>query len=295
MPPKTQSFPFEGFDPALMDLPILRTFPQLSDEQLKAATEAGERQGRLTAAPYVGQFDAEAMARKFEEESRQKEQTEQEEKKRKRFSMLVDYFRPKSTEERMAEADARNRAQDEREQQKMAMDRELIAQGAAMDFQNKMASYRQPSVPPLVELGKDYFGRSIMTNRPASTVQEQARRVQQFNLAPGSLTQFATGGFPSQAVRSSEGEVTAGVSPQAVAAGQEALASESASQMIQESLQRGQQIAQAAEGGWTYDRALGRYVKSKIPSRSSLPTPQAGITLPTGRGFDFNTGKRNLR
>lgn len=265
-----------------------RLVPQMSEEDAAQAGQMGSAAAMATAA---GQQAAEDIAKKQEQEK----QAEQEARKRNRFNMLVDYFRPKSAEERMAEADARNRAQDEREQQKMAIDRELIAQGAAMDFQNKMASYQQPSVPPLVELGKDYFGRSIMTNRPASTVQEQARRVQQFNLAPGSLTQFATGGFPSQAVRSSEGEVTAGVSPQAVAAGKEALASESANQMIQESQQRGQQIAQAAEGGWTYNRALGRYVKSKVPSRSALPTPQAGITLPSGQAFNFNIGKRNLR
>lgn len=275
--------PAKGFDP-FVDLTKYnfgafagnRLVPQMSEEAVAQAGQMGSAAAMATAA---GQQAAEDIAKKQEQEN----QAEQEARKRNRFNMLVDYFRPKSAEERMVEADTRNRAQDEREQQKMAMDRELIAQGAAMDFQNKMASYQQPSVPPLVELGKDYFGRSIMTNRPASTIQEQAKRVQQFNLAPGSLTQFAMGGLPT------------GAAPEAVAAGQEALASESASQMVQESLQRGQQIAQAAEGGWTYDRALGRYVKSKVPSRSALPTPQAGITLPTGRGFDFNTGKRNLR
>jgi len=249
-----------------------RLMPE-SPEAMRQAELSGEA---AATAPAAGMQAAEDIAANQERQIK----ADQEAKRKDRFKQLVDYFRPKSGQERMIEADARNRAQDEREKQKMAMDRELIAQGAAQDFENRLAGYQQQPVAPLAELGKDVFGRPIMTNKPASTAQEQAARVEKFNLAPGSLTQFSMGGLP------------AGAPPEAITAGQNKLTTESVSQMMQDSLKTGQAITQAAESGWIYDRALGRYVKGK--RSAPQPVVQPGTTIPTGSGF-FNVGRRTLR
>jgi hypothetical protein len=247
-----------------------------SPEAMRQAELSGEAAAN---APAAGMQAAEDIAAKQQQELEQQKKADQEARRKDRFKQLVDYFRPKSGQERMIEADARNRAQDEREKQKMAMDRELIAQGAVQDFEKRLAGYQQP-VAPLVELGKNVFGLPIMTNKPASTAQEQAARVEKFNLTPGSVTQFAMGGLP------------AGASPEEIAAGKDRLTTESVSQMMQDSLKTGQAMAQNAESGWIYDRALGRYVKGK--RSTPQPVVQPGTTIPTGSGF-FNVGRRTLR
>jgi hypothetical protein len=256
-----------------------RLMPE-SPEAMRQAELSGEAAAN---APAAGMQAAEDIAAKPQQEQQKQEQqkkADQEARRKDRFKQLVDYFRPKSAEERMIEADARNRAQDEREKQKMAMDRELIAQGAVQDFEKRLAGYQQQPVAPLVELGKNVFGLPIMTNKPASTAQEQAARVEKFNLTPGSVTQFAMGGLP------------AGASPEEIAAGQDRLTTESVSQMMQDSLKTGQAMVRDAESGWIYDRALGRYVKGK--RSTPQPVVQPGTTIPTGSGF-FNVGRRTLR
>ena len=228
--------------------------------RLDRATKFGQEQATAIAA---GQQAAQDVATKMENDAKEKARRDREQEKTNRFNMLIDLFRPKSAEQRMKEGELREAEKARVSKEKMQQMAEDDAQYRARELMNKMEGWRKEreAPPALVELGKDYFGRSIMTNKVASTPQEQAERIQKFNLAPGSPSEYAMGGLP------------AGATPEQIAAGKEKIVSNSVQNMLNESMLRRKQNLES-DTGWEFNRSLGRYVRSASAAQQAAEDEQ---------------------
>ena len=232
-------------------------------------TEADARARAQAQAPAAGQQKAEDMAKEVE----RKAAAELDRKRMERLNMLIDSYRsPTRYDESIGEEEIKRRADlsgiSVGEAKKIAYNERAQAEGYAQDSINKTNAYKQELQPlPTYSLGKDYFGRDIMTNRPASTAQEQAKRVAAFNQAPGSLTQFASAS-PEQRSQ---------------------LATNSAIQMVNESLGNRERFRQAAEGGFAWNAATGRYERSNDLTSSQRAAMRERLKL--GPSFTFGESK----
>jgi hypothetical protein len=232
-------------------------------------TEADARGRAQAQAPAAGQQKAEDMAKEVE----RKAAAELDRKRMERLNMLIDSYRnPTAFDPNVGEQEIKRRAEmrgiSVNEAKKIALNEQLQAEGRAQDFINKTNAYKQELQPlPTYSLGKDYFGRDIMTNRPASTAQEQAKRVAAFNQAPGSLTQFASAS-PEQ---------------------RSELATNTAIQMVNESLGNRERFRQAAENGFAWNAATGRYERSNDLTSSQRAAMRERLKL--GPSFTFGESK----
>jgi hypothetical protein len=232
-------------------------------------TEADTRGRAQAQASAAGQQKAEDMAKEVE----RKAAAELDRKRMERLNMLIDSYRnPTAFDPSVGEQEIQRRAEmrgiSVNEAKKIALNEQLQAEGRAQDFINKTNAYKQELQPlPTYSLGKDYFGRDIMTNRPASTAQEQAKRVAAFNQAPGSLTQFASAS-PEQ---------------------RSELATNTAIQMVNESLANRERFRQAAENGFAWNAATGRYERSNDLTSSQRAAMRERLKL--GPSFTFGESK----
>lgn len=231
--------------------------------------EADSRAQAQAQASATGDQRAKDMAKEVE----RKAAAELDRKRMERLNMLTDFYRnPTAFDPNVGEEEIQRRARERgisvNEAKKIALNEQLQAEGRAQDFINKTNTWKKENEPlPTYSLGKDYFGRDIMTNRPASTAQEQARRVEAFNQAPGSLTQFASA---SPAQRSE-------------------LATNTAVQMVNESLGNRERFSQAAENGFAWNAATGRYERSNDLTSSQRAAMRERLKL--GPTFTFGESK----
>jgi len=216
-----------------------------------------------------GEKTAQDIANKVESDAKEKERQAREEEKTRRLNILLDLFRTKSAEEKMAEAAIKNQEREAISKQKMEQMAQDDAAYRAKDFMRKMEGWRNESNAPstLTELGKDYFGRPIMTNRPASTAEEQARRIEAYNQAPGSLSQWAM------------------ASPKE----KSQMATNNAIQTVNKALDKRERTAQAAENGWAWDSSVGRYTRSNELTSSQRAAMRERLNL--GPSFTFAPAK----
>jgi hypothetical protein len=249
-------------------------YSPVNQERLDRATKFGQEQAEAIAA---GQQAAQDVATKMENDAKEKARRDREQEKTNRFNMLVDLFKPKSAEQRLKEGELREAEKERLGRQKVRQIAQDDAEYRARELMNKMEGWRKEreAPPALVELGKDYFGRSIMTNKPASTAEEQAKRIQQYNLSPGSPSEYAMGGLP------------AGATPEQIAAGKEQIVSKDVQNMINESMLRRKEILGSPDTGWTYNRALGRYTKSSPTANNQQPLK---LISPSGNKFNTKPG-----
>lgn len=228
-------------------------------------TEADARGRAQAQAPAAGQQKAEDMAKEVERKAAE----EVERKKMERLNLLIDSYRnPTSYDPSAGEEEIKRRAEmngiSVTEAKNIAYNERARAEGRAQNFIDKTNAYKKELQPlPTYSLGKDYFGRDIMTNRPASTAQEQAKRIAAYNQVPGSLTQFALAS-PEQ---------------------KSELATDSAKQMINESLANRERRGQAAENGFAWDSATGRYTRSNELTSSQRASMRERLKL--GPSFTF--------
>lgn len=228
-------------------------------------TEADVRGRALAEAPAAGQQKAEDMAKEVERKAAE----EVERKKMERLNLLIDSYRnPTPYDPSAGEEEIQRRARingiSVTEAKNIAYNERSRAEGRAQNFIDKTNANKQGLQPlPTYSLGKDYFGRDIMTNRPASTAQEQAKRIAAYNQAPGSLTQFALAS-PEQ---------------------KDELATSSAKQMLNESLANRERRSQAAENGYAWDSATGRYTRSNELTSSQRASMRERLKL--GPSFTF--------
>ena len=193
-------------------------------------------------------------------------------KRMERLNLLIDSYRNPTPYDPIAgEEEIQRRARingiSVAEAKKIAYNEQARAEGRAENFINKTNAYKKELQPlPTYSLGKDYFGRDIMTNRPASTAQEQAKRVAAYNQAPGSLTQFALAS-PEQ---------------------KSELATDSAKQMLNQSLANREQRGQAAENGFAWDSATGRYIRSNELTSSQRASMRERLKLSPSFTFGPN-------
>lgn len=251
-------------------------------------------QTKLDAAAQAGTAAAKQIEAVAEEEYKNRPSALAEKAKRDRYNQLVDYFRPKTYEERAIEADRKIRDQEAREKAIMERDKQLTAEYEAQKFLERDARLREPEKPlPLYELGKDYFGQPIPTNAPAKTEAERQARVEKFNLTPGSTTEYALGGLTQK-------QLSAIQDPQQrermVQEGQKQIASRDLKGILDKVAQRNaflmEQYGYIPEPEYKYDEVLGRYVRTK-PSTPAAPV--AGTTSQSMGGFNFKTGGGTLR
>ena len=216
-----------------------------------------------------GEKTAQDIANKVESDAKEKERQAREEEKTRRLNILLNLFRTKSAEEKMAEAEIKNQEREAISKQKMEQMAQDDAAYRAKDFMRKMEGWRNESNAPstLTELGKDYFGRPIMTNRPASTAEEQARRIEAYNQAPGSLSQWAM------------------ASPKE----KSQMATNNAIQTVNKALDKRERTAQAAENGWAWDSSVGRYTRSNELTSSQRAAMRERLNL--GPSFTFAPAK----
>jgi hypothetical protein len=232
-------------------------------------TEADARARAQAQASATGDQKAKDMAKEVERKAAE----DLDRKRMERLNMLIDFYRsPTRYDESLGEEEIQRRADlsgiSVGEAKKIAYNERAQAEGRAQDFINKTNAYKQELQPlPTYSLGKDYFGRDIMTNRPASTAQEQAKRVAAFNQAPGSLTQFASAS-PEQ---------------------RSELATNTAIQMVNESLGNRERLSQAAEGGFAWNAATGRYERSNDLTSSQRAAMRERLKL--GPSFTFGESK----
>jgi len=233
-------------------------------ELLDEASKFGENRALSS-----GEKTAQDIANKVESDAKEKERQSREEEKTRRLNILLDLFRTKSAEEKMAEASVKQKEKEAISKQKMEQMAQDDAEYRAKDFMRKMEGWRNESNAPstLTELGKDYFGRPIMTNRPASTAEEQARRIEAYNQAPGSLSQWAM------------------ASPKE----KSQMATNNAIQTINKALDKRERTAQAAENGWAWDSATGRYTRSNELTSSQRAAMRERLKL--GPSFTFAPAK----
>ena len=231
--------------------------------------EADSRAQAQAQASATGDQRAKDMAKEVE----RKAAAELDRKRMERLNLLIESYRnPTAFDPNVGEEEIQRRARERgisvNEAKKISLNEQLQAEGRAQDFLNKTNAYKQENQPlPTYSLGKDYFGRDIMTNRPASTAQEQARRVEAFNQAPGSLTQFASA---SPAQRSE-------------------LATNTAIQMVNESLGNRERFRQAAENGFAWNAATGRYERSNELTSSQRAAMRERLKL--SPAFTFGSEK----
>lgn len=232
-------------------------------------TEADARGRARAQAPAAGQQKAEDMAKEVERRAAE----ELDRKRMERLNLLVDSYRnPTSYDPNVGEEEIKRRAEmngiSVTEAKNIAYNERARAEGRAENFIDRTNAYKKELQPlPTYSLGKDYFGRDIMTNRPASTAQEQAKRIAAYNQAPGSLTQFALAS-PEQ---------------------KSELATDSAKQMLNQSLANREQRGQAAENGFAWDSATGRYTRSNELTSSQRASMRERLKL--GPSFTFGQGK----
>jgi hypothetical protein len=233
-------------------------------ELLDQASKFGEDQALSS-----GVKTAQDIANKVESDAKEKERQAREEEKTRRLNILLDLFRTKSAKEKMAEGEIKKQEREAISKQKMQQMAQDDAEYRAKDFMRKMEGWRNESNAPstLTELGKDYFGRPIMTNRPASTAEEQARRIEAYNQAPGSLSQWAM------------------ASPKE----KSQMATNNAIQTINKALDKRERTAQAAENGWAWDSSVGRYTRSNELTSSQRAAMRERLKL--GPSFTFGDNK----
>ena len=231
--------------------------------------EADSRAQAQAQASATGDQRAKDMAKEVE----RKAAAELDRKRMERLNLLIDSYRsPTRYDASIGEEEIQRRAEvsgiSVNEAKKIAYNEQARAEGSAQDYLNKTNAYKQELQPlPTYSLGKDYFGRDIMTNRPAATPQEQAKRVANYNQAPGSLTQFASA---SPAQRSE-------------------LATNTAIQMVNESLGNRERFRQAAENGFAWNAATGRYERSNELTSSQRAAMRERLKL--GPSFTFGESK----
>jgi hypothetical protein len=88
-------------------------------------------------------------------------------------------FRYRTVEERLAESEQQLAAQAQREAEKMAYDREAVAQARMKEYDDKRAKWKsENSMPPLQSLGENVggvyrdMGQMAPTNKPAASISE---------------------------------------------------------------------------------------------------------------------------
>lgn len=122
---------------------------------------------------------------------------------------------------------------------------------------------------PTYVLGQDSFGRDIMTNKPASSPQEKLARVEKYNLARGSLTEFERGGLPE------------GATPSQIEAGRDEIASRNAMDMLSKWKKTAQSRQQAEDNGWYFNQDTNKYSRTKPPAVKDTGTNAPASTVAT--------------
>jgi len=122
---------------------------------------------------------------------------------------------------------------------------------------------------PTYVLGKDSFGRDIMTNKPSSSQQEKLSRIEKYNLAPGSLTEFEKGGLPE------------GATPSQIEAGRDEIASRNALDMLSKWKKTAQSRQQAEDNGWYFNQDTNKYSRTKPPTIKDTGTNAPASTVAT--------------
>jgi hypothetical protein len=230
------------------------------------ADARGQAQAQATSA---GQQKAEDMAREVERKAAE----ELNRKRMQRFNMLTDlYRRPTSFDPSLGEEEIQRRANERgislNEARNIAYNEQAQAEGRASDLINKTNAWKQQAQPlPTYVLGQNYFGQDIITNRPAANAQEQAQRIEAYNQAPGSVTQYAMSS-PEQKAEMSKN---------------------SAIQTINQSIQNQPIRSQAAENGWAWNSSAGRYTRTNELTSGQQAAMRERLKL--SPSFIFQAGK----
>jgi hypothetical protein len=233
---------------------------------MSEADVRGKAQAEATAAGQQKAID-------MEKEVQRKAAEELNKQRMQRFNMLTDlYRRPTQFDASLGEEEIQKRANERgislNEARNIAYNEQAQAEGRASDLINKTNAWKQSNQPlPTYSLGKDYFGRDITTNRPAATAQEQAQRIEAYNQAPGSLSQYA--------LSPEEKKIE--------------LAHISNLQDMNKANMLNQQTSQAATNGWAWNSSAGRYTRTNELTSGQQAAMRERLKL--SPSFIFQPGK----
>jgi hypothetical protein len=181
-----------------------------------------------------------------------------------RFNELTKRFKqPSRYDESIGEEEIAKRAEmsgiSVNEAKKIALNDKLQAEGRAMDLMKMTDKWKKEAQPlPTYVIGQDALGRDIVSNKPAANAKERADRIQNYNLAPGSLTEWYMGGMPE------------GSTKEQIAAGRDTISTRNAKETLNKWTKTAESRNAARANNWSWDENSGSYIRT--PKSRSITT-----------------------